>query len=469
MKKGNGNLKLVGGLLAGMIIGGATVVGANQAIQALQNTEIKVSLNGQVQTFKDETTGEVQFPITYHNRTFLPLRNVAQLAGLDVDYDNGTNTAVLKGNKKLEIYDGDYKLNEYLIFKNKYLLSFCKSHDNGGVESTLIITGDNIEEKEFDVSVYESKFNGASSMQEMEDSDNSQDGEFMYEIKDNKILLTKYVPDGSTNGGLTNLVRVDYEIVEENGVFTENIISINMDDCRNTAATGYTSELLNYVKNNSDKVINNNTPDVEKVEDYSTSQNIADNKEDISNGKEIVYEELTPELNEGKVLFVNKVIDKDNSYELQGLLFEDYIISQEEMNSILADGTVVFDGIVYNIREHSSEYDNFANLMYDLFEDGAQYPLYCFVKNNDEYELKRAAQIDYCYKSTGKYVTITVEKNTPFEENYGIGDEPIATVEKEFDNYIPRKLRDNDTYPIPNYKFEFTNGICTLVRADNGI
>ncbi len=91
----NTNSILIGGLLAGMIIGGATVVGANQAIQALQNTEIKVSLNGQVQTFKDETTGEVQYPITYHDRTYLPLRNVAQLAGLNVDYDTNTNTAML--------------------------------------------------------------------------------------------------------------------------------------------------------------------------------------------------------------------------------------------------------------------------------------------------------------------------------------------------------------------------------------
>ena len=80
MKKGSGNFKLIGGLLAGMLIGGVTVVGANQAIQALQNTEIKVSLNGQVQTFKDETTGETQYPITYNDRTYLPLRNVAQLS-----------------------------------------------------------------------------------------------------------------------------------------------------------------------------------------------------------------------------------------------------------------------------------------------------------------------------------------------------------------------------------------------------
>ena len=92
MKK---NLKVICGTLAGFILGGLTIAGANQAIQAIQNTEIKVSLNGTIQNFKDETTGEKQYPITYHDRTYLPLRNVAQLAGLNVDYDVKTNTAIL--------------------------------------------------------------------------------------------------------------------------------------------------------------------------------------------------------------------------------------------------------------------------------------------------------------------------------------------------------------------------------------
>ena len=95
MKKGSGKFKLIGGLLAGMLLGGVTVVGANQAIQALQNTEVKISLDGDIQEFKDELTGETQYPITYHDRTYLPLRNVAQLSGLNIDYDNSNNTVVL--------------------------------------------------------------------------------------------------------------------------------------------------------------------------------------------------------------------------------------------------------------------------------------------------------------------------------------------------------------------------------------
>jgi len=122
MKKETGNFKLMGGLIVGVIIGGATVVGANQAIQAMQNTEIKVSLNGQIQDFKDETTGETQYPITYNNRTYLPLRNVAELSGLNVDYDVQNKEAKLKSNNisnsnttikidqnKSYVYNANYK------------------------------------------------------------------------------------------------------------------------------------------------------------------------------------------------------------------------------------------------------------------------------------------------------------------------------------------------------------------------
>ncbi|MBR6252552.1 MAG: hypothetical protein IKR04_01755 [Clostridia bacterium] len=162
MIKGNGSFKLIGGLLAGMLIGGATIVCANQAIQALQNTEIKVSLNGQVQTFKDETTGEIQHPITYHDRTYLPLRNVAQLSGLNVDYDGSTNTAILnehdfsiarstykESQAIYEKYDGlDYYLNEdaSLVIcgsgNNQKLQYEMKGFEGKVVSAIAIVRGD---------------------------------------------------------------------------------------------------------------------------------------------------------------------------------------------------------------------------------------------------------------------------------------------------------------------------------------
>ncbi len=119
----NSNFKLIIGLISGILIGSVTVVGANQAIQAMQNTEIKVSLNGQVQEFKDETTGEKQYPITYHNRTYLPLRNVAQLSGLEVNYDSNTNTALLSTYESEAEDDNEYFWDYKTIAKYAYLLN----------------------------------------------------------------------------------------------------------------------------------------------------------------------------------------------------------------------------------------------------------------------------------------------------------------------------------------------------------
>lgn len=118
MKKLSNNFKVVCGALVGFIIGGITVVSANQAIQAIINTQIKISLNGQIETFIDETTGETQYPITYNNRTYLPLRNIAQLVGLTVDYDATENMAILSSGKIIE----PEKKNDYIIENSNRML-----------------------------------------------------------------------------------------------------------------------------------------------------------------------------------------------------------------------------------------------------------------------------------------------------------------------------------------------------------
>jgi len=91
MKKG-----FIIGLATGVVFTGASLVLASTQIQAILNDGIKVTLDGQVQEFRDETTNEIQYPITYNSRTYLPLRTVANLVGVDVDYDEKTNTAMLK-------------------------------------------------------------------------------------------------------------------------------------------------------------------------------------------------------------------------------------------------------------------------------------------------------------------------------------------------------------------------------------
>ena len=88
----NNNTKVILGALAGFIIGGMTVTVANQAIQAIQNTEVKIKAFGEIQTFKDEKTNEIEYPITFKDRTYLPLRSIAKIFDVDIDYDFEKNT-----------------------------------------------------------------------------------------------------------------------------------------------------------------------------------------------------------------------------------------------------------------------------------------------------------------------------------------------------------------------------------------
>ena len=99
----NNKKVLVIGVVIGFILGSALTVFANISIQAILNEQVKVFLNGEIKTFVDETTGEKQYPITYNNRTYLPLRNIANLVGLEIDYDANTNSILLgKNENKVE-------------------------------------------------------------------------------------------------------------------------------------------------------------------------------------------------------------------------------------------------------------------------------------------------------------------------------------------------------------------------------
>jgi len=126
-------LKMISCTAIGFLAGSLTIVGANQAIQAMQNTEIKISLNGQVQEFKDETTGETQYPITYNNRTYLPLRNVAQLAGLTVIYDKDNNIAELDNkyvNTIKEFFNNIEPIATYKLSDESSKIIYDRNHYN---------------------------------------------------------------------------------------------------------------------------------------------------------------------------------------------------------------------------------------------------------------------------------------------------------------------------------------------------
>lgn len=94
------------GLATGLTIAGASLVFANSQIQAILNDQINLKINGEIKTMSDATTGEREYPLTYKDRTYIPLRSVATLLGMDVDYDNITNTAIINSRKDANIEIG---------------------------------------------------------------------------------------------------------------------------------------------------------------------------------------------------------------------------------------------------------------------------------------------------------------------------------------------------------------------------
>lgn len=81
---------IVGALLTGSV---AVAKVATQSIQVNYNN-IKVYKDKQVCTLKD-ANGNIVEPFIYNGTTYLPVRAVAELAGMDVTWDNSTKTVYL--------------------------------------------------------------------------------------------------------------------------------------------------------------------------------------------------------------------------------------------------------------------------------------------------------------------------------------------------------------------------------------
>ena len=206
MKKG-----FILGLTTGVVLTGASLVLANSQIQAILNDQIKVTLNGQVQEFKDETTNETQYPITYHDRTYLPLRTVANLVGVDVDYDASSNTAILNNSQSagktasdvsptnitvedaVNYTDGYYHLFKVRLPKVNGNTNIIKELNQKILDEVLPITYSDV----------------ASHAIISESLDKGSEYDYRYIIKDNILVIDVYstIPDGgsvvpASGGGL---------------------------------------------------------------------------------------------------------------------------------------------------------------------------------------------------------------------------------------------------------------------------
>ena len=93
MKKTFRFLALTLALMVG-IATGAYATANNEAIQALLSHDITIQYNGETQTMKN-ATGRTVYPVVYQGTTYLPVRAVAGMLGVPVDWDGNTQTVYL--------------------------------------------------------------------------------------------------------------------------------------------------------------------------------------------------------------------------------------------------------------------------------------------------------------------------------------------------------------------------------------
>lgn len=77
---------------------GAAAAGTLETISAYLNYGVTIKYNGETQLLKDAGGNRV-YPITYNGTTYLPVRAVSNMLGVNVDWDQATQT-VLLGEKK---------------------------------------------------------------------------------------------------------------------------------------------------------------------------------------------------------------------------------------------------------------------------------------------------------------------------------------------------------------------------------
>jgi len=86
-----------------------------ESVEVLRNEDIKIFYNDDIQTFYD-VNGKRVYPLSYNGTTYLPVRAVANLFDIVIDWDGETNTVILKRKSRSKIFgDKEIKTNLSLL------------------------------------------------------------------------------------------------------------------------------------------------------------------------------------------------------------------------------------------------------------------------------------------------------------------------------------------------------------------
>ena len=178
-------------------------------------------------------------------------------------------------------------------------------------------------------------------------------------------------------------------------------------------------------------------------------------KEEKVSNEDTTYKEITKELDGIDVFFVTDVEKDNNKYTLKGVIYTKYTISNSEYENIIKNGNMKINDEIYNVKQ--SEYDK---ELYGLYTKQHNMEHYTIKKDIDNtYYLEANTEISNVYKLTSDYRKITLDGKTKYVYDES-GEE--STVKTIFNNYKSKKAED-DTNPMPAYRFEFKNGKCEKI------
>ncbi len=124
------------GIIIGIIITGATFAASNINISAIIARDINIKYNGELQEFKD-AKGTVIYPVMVNGSTYLPVRAVAGLVDLPVNWDGKTRTVILgtpEGPDKISLFDVKHNksvTNNFVIRDDELLEANGQTFKNG--------------------------------------------------------------------------------------------------------------------------------------------------------------------------------------------------------------------------------------------------------------------------------------------------------------------------------------------------
>lgn len=400
--------KFLFGATCGFILGmGITSFAANQYVQVLLNTKIKLSVNGEIKTMSDATTGEIEYPLTYKDRTYIPLRSVATLLGANVDYDGITNTAIVNSaDYKKE--DNDTVQKDYKVISTNnigYLGGGTFRDDNCKITITDR-NGDKMFSHELEV-----YFEGDNSVIQSATDFNEltkpkMDCKIVYTLYENNIVtITNYELLPAFNLIDDNLEGTVSRCWRENGV---TYITINDNegnkvvksatvefDVLFTAVDNY-DELRNNILNDKNIKYNLFNENVVVIIGFG---NDSDDKEGSEQGTEISVDTKYIVSSEGKTVLSEKNIGK----------ISDFIPSLNKIGITPDRGSTGFEGAVDYLSSKSVVKD--ANELFNV-TDKVEYTIYedniCVITNivKDVYDEKEKYIGDFfgSYSSEGDLV-----------------------------------------------------------------